>query len=113
MARICQTVIDELESEGISIGLFRPISLFPYPEKELKKEIRKKNIQTILTVEMSMGQMVEDVEKVVAEEKPVKFFGRTGGVVPAPEEVREHVLALLEKPQKASRPKTSKKTKKA
>ena len=113
MARICQTVIDELENEGVSIGLFRPISLYPYPEKELKKEIRKKNIQTILTVEMSMGQMVEDVEKVVAEEKPVKFFGRTGGIVPAPEEVKEHVLALLEKPTKASRPKTSKKTKKA
>lgn len=95
MARICQTVIDELESEGISVGLFRPITLFPYPEKELREQILKKNIETVLTVEMSMGQMVEDVEKVVAGAKPVKFFGRTGGIVPSPEEVTEQIKNLL------------------
>lgn len=95
MARICQTAIDELESEGISVGLFRPISLFPYPEKELRKEIDKANITTVLTIEMSMGQMLEDVEKAACGVKPVKFFGRTGGIVPSPEEVREAILKLM------------------
>ncbi len=95
MARICQTVIDELEPQGISIGLFRPISCFPFPEKQLYDEATKSNIETVLTVEMSMGQMVEDVERVVARQKPVKFFGRTGGIVPSPEEVIDQIKQLL------------------
>ncbi len=107
MARICQTAIDELEREGVSVGLFRPITLFPYPEKELKKEINKQNIKTVLTIEMSMGQMLEDVERIAAEKKPVKFFGRTGGIVPSPEEVEEQIMSLL-KPTPRGR-KTSKK----
>ncbi len=95
MARICQTVIDELEAEDISVGLFRPISLFPYPEAALKEEADRANIKTVLTVEMSMGQMVEDVERVVKGAKPVKFFGRTGGIVPTPDEVKEQIKYLL------------------
>ncbi|MEW6050128.1 MAG: 3-methyl-2-oxobutanoate dehydrogenase subunit VorB [Candidatus Zixiibacteriota bacterium] len=95
MARICQTAIDELEGDGVSVGLFRPISLFPYPEKELKAEVDRANIKTVLTIEMSMGQMLEDVEKAVCGAKPVKFFGRTGGIVPSPEEVKEQILRLV------------------
>jgi len=95
MSRICQTAIDELEEEGISVGLFRPVSLFPFPEKELHKEVAKKNIKTVLTIEMSTGQMVEDVKLSVLGIKPVEFFGRTGGIVPSPDEVKEKVRALL------------------
>jgi 2-oxoglutarate ferredoxin oxidoreductase subunit alpha len=95
MARICQTAIDELRSEGISVGLFRPITLFPYPEKELKAEVAKKNIETVLVVEMSMGQMLEDVERVVAGTKPVRFFGRTGGIVPSPEDVSKQIVSQV------------------
>jgi 2-oxoglutarate/2-oxoacid ferredoxin oxidoreductase subunit alpha len=95
MSRICQTVIDELEEEGISIGLFRPITMFPFPEKELHKEATKKNIKTVLTIEMSTGQMVEDVRLSVLGKKPVEFFGRTGGIVPTPDEVKEKVRSLL------------------
>lgn len=95
MARICQTVIDELEPQGISIGLFRPITCFPFPEKQLYEEATRANIETVLTVEMSMGQMVEDVERVVARQRPVKFFGRTGGIVPSPEEVIDQIKQLL------------------
>lgn len=105
MARICQTVIDELEAEGISVGLFRPITVCPFPEKALRKEILKKNIKNVLTVEMSMGQMVEDIERVVANDKPVDFYGRTGGIVPTPDEVKEQIKELI-------RPKASKKSKK-
>lgn len=95
MARICQTVIDDLEREGISIGLLRPILLWPFPEMEIRSEAAKANIERVLTVEMSMGQMVEDVDKAVQGQKPVDFFGRTGGIVPSPEEVRERILKLL------------------
>ena len=95
MARICQTVIDELETEGISVGLFRPITVFPYPEEALKKEAARNNIETILTVEMSMGQMLEDVERIVAGARPIQFFGRTGGIVPTPDEVKEKIKELI------------------
>lgn len=95
MARICQTAIDELESDGVSLGLFRPITCFPYPEAELRAEADKANIKTVLTIEMSMGQMLEDVERIVGRDKPVKYFGRTGGIVPSPEEVVEQIRAVV------------------
>jgi 2-oxoglutarate ferredoxin oxidoreductase subunit alpha len=94
MARICQTAIDELEQEGISVGLFRPITVFPFPETQLRKEAANKNITTVLTVEMSMGQMVEDVRLAVCGAKPVEFFGRTGGVVPSPDDVKEQLKTM-------------------
>jgi len=97
MARICQTVIDELEQENISIGLLRPITLFPFPSKEILAEAVKPNIEVVLTVEMSMGQMVEDVEAAVRDKKPVEFYGRTGGIVPTPEEVRDYIMKILAK----------------
>ncbi len=96
MARICQTVIDELEANGTSIGLLRPISLFPFPEQAIHDAAVAPNIELVLTVEMSMGQMVEDVEKAVLGKKPVHFYGRTGGIVPSPEEVRDCLLKLLD-----------------
>lgn len=95
MARICQTAIDELNQEGISVGLFRPITVFPYPEDALRKEILKANIKEVLVVEMSMGQMIEDVEKINAGAKPVEFFGRTGGIVPTPDEVKEQIKEAI------------------
>jgi len=95
MARICQTVIDELEAEGISVGLFRPITVFPYPEEALRKEALKKNIDSILTVEMSMGQMLEDVQRIIAGAKPIRFFGRTGGIVPTPDEVKDQIKKMI------------------
>ena len=95
MARICQTAIDELMQENISVGLFRPITLYPFPEKEIYSESAKKNIEKILAVEMSTGQMVEDIERSVRGAKPVEFFGRTGGIVPTPNEVKDNVRKLL------------------
>ena len=107
MARICQTVIDELEDEGISVGLFRPITVFPYPEEALRKEAGRKNVEAILTVEMSMGQMLEDVERIVAGVKPIKFFGRTGGIVPTPDEVKDQIKIMIRN-DAASRPRGKK-----
>jgi 2-oxoglutarate ferredoxin oxidoreductase subunit alpha len=91
MARICKTVIDELREGGTSVGLFRPITLFPFPMPELKAEIRRRGVKRVLVVEMSMGQMVEDVELANVGHVPVHFFGKAGGVVPAPEDVLEQV----------------------
>jgi 2-oxoglutarate ferredoxin oxidoreductase subunit alpha len=95
MARICQTVIDELKEEGISAGLFRPISLFPFPDKEVYDVCIKDNIKAVLTVEMSIGQMVEDIERCLMGKKPIDFFGRTGGIVPSPIEVKDKIREML------------------
>jgi 2-oxoglutarate ferredoxin oxidoreductase subunit alpha len=97
MARICQTVIDELESEGISVGLFRPISLFPFPEKEIYAESTKTNIKLVLDVEMSNGQMLDDVERCIKGACPIDFYGRTGGIVPTPNEIKDKIRKFLEK----------------
>ena len=97
MARICQTVIDELEEEGISVGLFRPITLFPFPEKELYGEATKANIEQILDVEMSTGQMIEDIERIVKGARPIDFYGRTGGIVPSPNEIKDKIREMLKK----------------
>lgn len=95
MARICQTAIDELGEEDISVGLFRPITLFPYPEQALFTEGNKKNIKKLLSVEMSTGQMVEDVERIMKGKKKIDFYGRTGGIVPTPNEVKDKVREML------------------
>jgi len=92
MARICKTAIDEFQGQGGKAGLFRPISLWPYPYEALG-EVAKK-IKKILLVEMNMGQMIQDVQLATKGRKKVEFFGKTGGVVPTPGEVLEKLLAL-------------------
>ena len=87
MARICMTAIDELKEEGVNIGLFRPVSLYPFPKDALREAGQK--VGKVLTVEMNMGQMIEDVQAAVGHDVPVTFFGRTGGIVPTPDEVME------------------------
>lgn len=111
MARICQTAIDELAAEGVSVGLFRPISLFPFPEAEIHEQATKKNIKKVLTIEMSTAQMNDDVEKAVKGKRPVHFFGRTGGIVPSVEEVKEQVYKLVARKKGARTKGPVKKTK--
>ncbi len=103
MARICQTAIDEIEKEGVSIGLFRPISLFPFPQDDIFTEASKKNIKNVLVIEMSTGQMIEDVERAVVGKKKVTFFGRTGGIVPSPEEVIKKIKEMVSKKSKTKK----------
>lgn len=88
-ARICRSAIGELRKEGIKAGLFRPISLWPYPYTELKQISEK--AKKVLTVEMSLGQMVEDVRLAVENDKKVDFYGRTGGMLPESEEIMRKV----------------------
>jgi len=110
MARICQTVIDELAREGVSVGLLRPITLFPFPTEAIRTEGTKANIKAVLTVEMSTGQMVEDVQLAIQGKTPVEFYGRTGGIVPTPEEVREKILAMVGGKQAPKKKAATKKT---
>jgi 2-oxoglutarate ferredoxin oxidoreductase subunit alpha len=95
-ARIAKSAIRELRKQGVNVGLFRPITVWPYPVEALRKLIEPTKV--FLTVEMSMGQMVQDVRAVVEGKRPVKFFGRTGGMVPTVEEivakVKEELAAL-------------------
>jgi len=94
MARICSTAIDELKEEGIEVGLIRPITLYPFPTDVIAEYADK--IGNVISVEMSMGQMVEDVQAAVGRNLHVDFFGRTGGVVPSPDEVVAAFKAKLE-----------------
>ena len=93
VARICKNAVDALREEGIKVGLIRPITLWPFPNEAYSEHT--KNAKCILTVEMSMGQMVEDVKLAVDGKVPVHFFGRTGGNIPYPNEVIEEVKKLI------------------
>lgn len=94
-ARIAISAIDALRAEGIKAGLFRPISLWPFPEKELHDLAGKDHVKAVLTVEMSMGQMIDDVRLAVEGQKPVSFYGRAGGVIPTVEEIAEAAKKAL------------------
>lgn len=84
-ARICQKAIELARKEGIKVGLLRPITLWPFPSKILKE--LSKQVKGILSVEMSAGQMIEDVKLAVECKLPVEHFGRFGGIIPTPSEV--------------------------
>ena len=87
MARICESTIEMARKEGIKLGLLRPITLFPVPTKEIDRMVP--NLKSLMSVELSTGQMLEDVKLAVNGRIPVNFFGRLGGIVPSPEEVYE------------------------
>ena len=91
-ARIAQKAIQLGREKGIKVGLLRPITLFPFPKKPIGEYSKK--VKGILSVEMSAGQMVEDVRLAAEFRCPVEHFGRYGGIIPTPHEVLE---ALEEK----------------
>ena len=82
-SRVVETAVKKLRDEGIKVGIIRPITLWPFPEK-IYKQVHPK---AFLSVEMSMGQMVEDIKLACECSAPVYFAGRTGGIIPTPEEV--------------------------
>ena len=96
MARICKTAVDELRAEGLRVGLFRPISLNPFPLEALARAAAAlPEGGRILDVELNMGQMVRDVRLAVEGRRPVDFYGMAGGMVPSPDDVAARVRALL------------------
>lgn len=84
-ARVCMGAIDELREDGIKVGLLRPITLWPFPEKQLAE--LSKQIKHMLVVEMNEGQMVHDVRLAVQGKCPVAFYGRSGGMLASPDEI--------------------------
>lgn len=92
-ARIVKSVIEMAKQEGIEVGLIRPITLWPFPKAVFEKYVNK--AQAFLSVEMSTGQMVEDVKLAINGRKPVYFYGRTGGMIPTPEGILEKVREII------------------
>ena len=86
-ARIAQKAIEIAHEEGIKVGLFRPITLWPFPKKEINSMAKGK--KGVLVVEINAGQMVDDVRLAVNGEEKVEYFGRLGGIVPEPDEIVE------------------------
>jgi len=93
--RIAQSAIRQAREEGIKVGLLRPISLYPFPFDAIGKVADQ--VKRILVVEMSGGQMLDDVRLAVEGKIPVDFYGRMGGMVPLPDEVFEQIQELNEK----------------
>lgn len=95
VARLAKSAVDSAREAGIKAGLVRPITLWPFPEQEVKAAC--KNAKRVLCVEMSMGQMIEDVKLALDCRLPVDFYGRTGGVIPKPSAILEQIKILNEK----------------
>ena len=93
-ARICSKAQEIAEENGLSVGLLRPITLYPFPSKVISDLSRK--VKSILVIELSAGQMVEDVRLAVNGNCPVYFHGRMGGEVPTPEEVYFELKSITE-----------------
>lgn len=91
-ARVSHTAVDMAREKGIKAGLLRPITLWPYPDKAF--ETLKDTAKAFISVEMSMGQMVDDVKLAVECKKPVSFVGRTGGKIPTPGEVLNKIIEV-------------------
>ncbi|MBQ2945171.1 MAG: 3-methyl-2-oxobutanoate dehydrogenase subunit VorB [Clostridia bacterium] len=91
-ARVAKSAVRNARAAGIKAGLIRPITLWPFPAEAIKEKADK--VKAFLTVELSMGQMVEDVKLAAEFKAPVEFFGRTGGMVPTTDEVFNEIVRL-------------------
>ncbi len=97
MSRVCRTAIDSLKEEGLEVAMIRPQTLFPFPEKAIREAAGKEGCRLAVSIEMSMGQMVEDVERSIQGRCPVEWYGKCGGEVPTPEEIVDVVRGMLQK----------------
>ena len=96
-ARIVRGAVNKAREEGIKVGWIRPITLWPFPTEQISRAAAEFRI--FLTVEMSLGQMVEDVKLAVAGKVPVLFYGRPGGGVPTVEEILDKIKELQIRPK--------------
>ncbi|MBO5418647.1 MAG: 3-methyl-2-oxobutanoate dehydrogenase subunit VorB [Bacteroidales bacterium] len=86
-SRICEATVDELRAQGIKVGLLRPITLFPFPTGRIAE--LSKQVKSMMSIELNMGQMVEDVRLACNGACPVGFYGRLGGNIYTPNEIEE------------------------
>ncbi len=85
VGRVCQTVVREARRAGMRVGLLRPITVWPFPSARIAQLAEQ--VRGILVVEMNAGQMLEDVRLAVEGRRPVRFYGRMGGIIPLPDEI--------------------------
>lgn len=93
-ARICKSVISIAKKEGINLGLIRPITTWPFPNEAFTKTLGKSK-HGYLSVEMNCGQMVEDVKLSVNGKEEVRFYGRTGGMIPTVDEIYKYIKSII------------------
>ena len=93
VARIAKASMEAARAKGLKVGLIRPITLWPFPDKVIEEAAL--NVKKFLVIEMSAGQMVEDVRLAVNGKTAVDFYGRMGGGVPTEEEILKHIEALI------------------
>jgi len=91
VSRVLRSAVIKLRMQGLRAGLFRPITLWPFPSKALAEAAKR--VQRVVVVELSNGQMVEDVRLALNAAIPVEFYGRAGGNVPSVEEIEARILA--------------------
>lgn len=94
-ARIAITVAENLRKKGIKAGVFRPITLWPFPYTRLREIAEQSSVKVFLDVEMSAGQMIEDVKLAVGDRKPIDFYGRLGGMIPTVSEIEAKAEAVM------------------
>ena len=92
VSRIVKTAIDTLREEGYKVGLIRPKTLWPFPNEAFKQIPNAKNL---LVVEMSLGQMIDDVKLAIECKLPVHFYGRSGGMIPSPAEIANKAKEII------------------
>ena len=95
MSRVCRTAIDALKRQGIEVGMIRPQTLFPFPEKAIHEAAIRPSCKVVLSIELNMGQMLEDVQRAVLGERPVHWHGNAGGDIPSPEDIMDLVKSFL------------------
>ena len=95
-ARIVKSAVNELRRQGIKAGCIRPVTLYPFPDEAFAACAARDCTKAFLSVELSLGQMVEDVRLAVNGKKPVYFYGRTGGNVPEEGEIVEAAKKFLQ-----------------
>ena len=93
-SRIAKTAMAMARDKGINVGLLRPITLFPFPEKRIEELSRK--VPNILVVEMNNGQMLTDVKLAAHRDAKISFYGRPGGGIPYPDEVLGEIMKAME-----------------
>ncbi|NTW04597.1 MAG: 3-methyl-2-oxobutanoate dehydrogenase subunit VorB [Peptococcaceae bacterium] len=92
-ARVCKAVVDMFREEGMPVGLLRPVTLWPFPSQILNSLADQAD--NFLAVEMSMGQMIDDVRLAVNGKKPIHFYGRSGGMLPVARDIYQEAQKLL------------------
>jgi len=95
MSRVCRTAIEALKRQGIEVGMIRPQTLFPFPEQAIHDAAIRPKCKVVLSVELNMGQMLEDVQRAVLGKRPVFWHGNAGGDIPSPEDIMDLVKSFL------------------